>query len=150
MPFLAVECLIDNITGFFQRIGQLPIEIGIVLNNENTHYQPFPSVPARARVGHAKCFGLFSDISAMRARLHRHAHRHLARALAITLDENGDDTGLTIAGRIDRKQLTTGFAHDAGNGCAAVARCQYVMALQISLGRRETGKPGCKRRDDER
>lgn len=67
MPFLAVECLIDNITGFFQRIGQLPIEIGIVLNNENTHYQPFPSVPARARVGHAKCFGLFSDISAMRA-----------------------------------------------------------------------------------
>ncbi|MNZ72442.1 hypothetical protein D3C78_908210 [compost metagenome] len=49
MPFLAVKCLIDNITGFFQRVGQLPIEIGIVLNNENTHYQPFPSVPARAR-----------------------------------------------------------------------------------------------------
>lgn len=68
----------------------------------------------------------------------------------LLLDENGDDTGLTVTGRIDRKQLTAGFAHDAGDGCAAIARRQNVMALQISLGRRETGKPGCKRRDDER
>lgn len=82
--------------------------------------------------------------------LHRHAHRHLARALAISLDENGDDTGLTVAGRIDRKKLAAGFAYNAGHGRAAVAGSENVVALQISLGRRETGKPGCKRRDDER
>lgn len=150
MPLFAVECLIDDITGLFQGVGQLTIEIGIVLNNENTHCPPFPSVPAHA--GGRSCymcrvvFRYFGDAG----KLHRHAHRHLARTFAIPLDENGNDTGLTIAGRIDRKQLTTGFAHHAGDGCAAIAGSQNVVALQISLGRRETGKPGCKRRDDER
>ena len=63
MAFLAVECLIDNITGFFQRIGQLTIEIGIVLNNENTHCPPFPvSRPAGASpvmLNVSDCFPIF-------------------------------------------------------------------------------------------
>ncbi len=55
MAFLAVECLIDDITRLLEGIGQLTIEIGIVLNNENTHCPPFPVSRPACVAGHARC-----------------------------------------------------------------------------------------------
>jgi len=89
----------------------------------------------------------------IKVQLHRHAHRDLTGALAIALDQNCDDAGLTVAGRIDGQELSTGFANDAGDGASAVARNANNRRLdgtgpQISLRRGEAGHSGCKRRDD--
>jgi hypothetical protein len=37
MAFLAIERLIDDISRFFQRVAQLPVQIDVVFDYQNAH-----------------------------------------------------------------------------------------------------------------
>ena len=50
MPLLAVESAVDHIAGIGQRGGELPVEIGIVLDNEKAQTKKLRlRIPLRAR-----------------------------------------------------------------------------------------------------